>query len=245
VPESENSMKPAMLRIEAARRVDEMLQAGIFPASDPIVIGDERHPSNVLAERTQLLGGTGSLVETAVRDGWVDEALAAFGPTRNRSLSENHRSLGILLAVGLAMIMAIESESVAASNEFRQALSLVASAGIRHMTFDAGPEISALLADLKEFADSTDAQEVVGRSSKTIADTLSPREIAILDLIGQGRSNKEIARQLGISPETVKTHVKNMFSKLEVDTRAQAVLRAHALGLIGASAQISMECAEL
>jgi LuxR family maltose regulon positive regulatory protein len=225
--------------------VDEMLRGEIFPASDHIAFGDERYSSSVLAERTQLLSGTGRAVETAARDGWVDEALAAFGPARDRSLSEHHRNLGILLTVGLAMIMAIESESVAASNQIRRALGLVASAGIRQMTLDAGPEIGALLADLKEFTNWSDAQEVVGRSSKTVTDTLSPREIAILDLIGQGQSNKEIARQLGISPETVKTHVKNMFSKLEVSTRAQAVSRAHALGLIGASAEMSVECAEL
>ncbi len=245
VSEGEKRVKPAALRIEAARRVDEMLQAGIFPASDLIVIGDERYFSTVLAEQTRLLSGTGRLVETAAQDGWVDEALAAFGPTQNRSLSEHHRNLGMLLTVGLAMIMAIESEGVEAPTEFRRALSLVATAGIRQMTLDAGPEIGALLADLKEFANWSDAQEVFERSTKIITDTLSPREIAILDLIGRGRSNKEISRQLGISPETVKTHVKNMFSKLGVGTRAQAVSRAHALGLIGANAQVSVECAEL
>jgi transcriptional regulator of acetoin/glycerol metabolism len=55
---------------------------------------------------------------------------------------------------------------------------------------------------------------------------LSPRERSILDLIGQGRSNKEIARLLGVSPETVKSHIKNMFSKLGVARRAQAVHQA-------------------
>ena len=60
---------------------------------------------------------------------------------------------------------------------------------------------------------------------------LSPREQSILELIGQGRSNKEIARQLHISPETVKSHVKNVFSKLGVERRAQAVYQAQSLGL--------------
>ena len=55
---------------------------------------------------------------------------------------------------------------------------------------------------------------------------LSPRERSILELIGQGRSNKEIARALGISPETVKSHIKNMFTKLGVERRAQAIYRA-------------------
>jgi LuxR family maltose regulon positive regulatory protein len=51
-------------------------------------------------------------------------------------------------------------------------------------------------------------------------------------LIAQGQSNKEIARTLGITPETVKSHVKSIFTKLDVDKRAQAVARAQALGLV-------------
>ncbi len=58
---------------------------------------------------------------------------------------------------------------------------------------------------------------------------LSPRERSILGLIGQGQSNKEIARVLRIAPETVKSHVKNMFAKLGVERRAQAVYRAQSL----------------
>jgi LuxR family maltose regulon positive regulatory protein len=61
---------------------------------------------------------------------------------------------------------------------------------------------------------------------------VSPRERNILERIGHGRSNKEIARDLGIAPETVKSHVKNIFVKLAVDRRAQAVSRAQSLGLV-------------
>jgi LuxR family maltose regulon positive regulatory protein len=49
-----------------------------------------------------------------------------------------------------------------------------------------------------------------------IAEALSARERNVLELIGQGQSNKEIARDLGITPETVKSHVKNIFAKLAV-----------------------------
>jgi LuxR family maltose regulon positive regulatory protein len=53
-----------------------------------------------------------------------------------------------------------------------------------------------------------------------------------LELIGHGQSNKEIARDLGIAPETVKSHVKNIFVKLAVERRVQAVSRAQSLGLV-------------
>jgi ATP/maltotriose-dependent transcriptional regulator MalT len=68
--------------------------------------------------------------------------------------------------------------------------------------------------------------------TSTIAALLSPRERGILELIGHGQSNKEIARGLGIAPETVKSHVKNIFAKLAVERRAQAVSRAQSLGLV-------------
>jgi LuxR family maltose regulon positive regulatory protein len=49
-------------------------------------------------------------------------------------------------------------------------------------------------------------------------------------MIGQGFSNKRIARALQISPETVKSHVKHIFLKLAVSTRTEAVFRAFSLG---------------
>jgi hypothetical protein len=52
-------------------------------------------------------------------------------------------------------------------------------------------------------------------------------------MISQGFSNKCIARALEISPETVKSHVKRIFLKLAVNTRAEAVCRAGSLGLLG------------
>jgi len=62
--------------------------------------------------------------------------------------------------------------------------------------------------------------------------SLSTRERTIVLLMGHGLSNKRIARQLSIAPETVKSHAKRIFWKLTVSTRAQAVYRASELGLI-------------
>ena len=62
--------------------------------------------------------------------------------------------------------------------------------------------------------------------------SLSARERTIVLLMGHGLSNKMIARELTIAPETVKSHAKRIFLKLTVQTRAQAVYRASTLGLI-------------
>lgn len=61
---------------------------------------------------------------------------------------------------------------------------------------------------------------------------LSPREVEILDRLAAGESNKEIARRLGISPNTVKTHVARVYEKLAVQRRVQAVEKARFLALI-------------
>ena len=61
---------------------------------------------------------------------------------------------------------------------------------------------------------------------------LTGQEMKVLEHIAAGRSNKEIARTLGLSPNTVKSHVARLFAKLEVGRRTQAVGKARDLHLI-------------
>ncbi len=58
------------------------------------------------------------------------------------------------------------------------------------------------------------------------------QEMRVLERLAAGLSNKEIARTLGLSPNTVKTHLANLFSKLEVARRTQAISKARDLRLI-------------
>jgi ATP/maltotriose-dependent transcriptional regulator MalT len=61
---------------------------------------------------------------------------------------------------------------------------------------------------------------------------VSDRELEVLELLASGRSNKEIAQQLNVSPNTVKTHVAKLFGKLEAKRRTEAISRARELGMI-------------
>jgi DNA-binding NarL/FixJ family response regulator len=73
------------------------------------------------------------------------------------------------------------------------------------------------------FQTNTRIQETLG---------ISGRELEVLELLAKGRSNKEIAIRLEVSPNTVKTHVARLFGKLEVRRRTEAIQRARELGMI-------------
>ena len=61
---------------------------------------------------------------------------------------------------------------------------------------------------------------------------LTGRELEVLRLVAAGRSNRDIAGELFISPKTASVHVSNILGKLGVASRGEAAAKAHALGLV-------------
>ena len=74
---------------------------------------------------------------------------------------------------------------------------------------------------------------VAGGSNQTLAEPLTRREVEVLRLMAQGRTNPQIARELVIARPTAKTHVERVIRKLGVSDRTQAAVRAIDLGLVG------------
>lgn len=72
--------------------------------------------------------------------------------------------------------------------------------------------------------------------AQPVLPALTPREREVLTLIATGLGNATIAGQLGVSPNTIANHVSSIFRKLQVDTRAEAIVTARDAGL-GARAQ--------
>jgi DNA-binding CsgD family transcriptional regulator len=98
--------------------------------------------------------------------------------------------------------------------------------GQRMLFVDCGPQFFPLLENFYG------SRKSAGTTTPINYRSLSRRQVGILQMIARGMSNKCIARSLGIAPETVKTHAKGILSKLEARTRAQAVARAEAIGLL-------------
>jgi DNA-binding CsgD family transcriptional regulator len=71
-----------------------------------------------------------------------------------------------------------------------------------------------------------------GNPKAQVALGLSERELEVLHELAAGRSNKEIATHLHISPNTVKTHVARLFEKLGARRRTEAIHRARELGIV-------------
>jgi LuxR family transcriptional regulator, maltose regulon positive regulatory protein len=133
-----------------------------------------------------------------------------------------------------------------------QALQVGARAGVYQTFVDAGAHVAELLLslhhatpqdsrlppELRPYIGSilADRAQQRARTSPTrasrVTESLSPREHSVLRSMSFGLSNKRIAQELQIAPETVKSHVKGIFIKLAVQTRAHAVSTAGALGLL-------------
>ena len=94
------------------------------------------------------------------------------------------------------------------------------------------PAIAAKL--VRRFEVLPDQQEVA-----VLYEELTPRELEVLRLAAEGLSNKEIAATLFLSEKTVKNRISNIFSKLRVNDRTQAVLHALRTGLVRLSDDIS------
>jgi DNA-binding CsgD family transcriptional regulator len=79
---------------------------------------------------------------------------------------------------------------------------------------------------------STGSPALVDALNAALVEPLSVREIEVLRLIDQGHTNAEIADRLTVAHSTVKTHINNIYGKLGVTTRVQALNRARELGLL-------------
>lgn len=83
----------------------------------------------------------------------------------------------------------------------------------------------------RELADFLEPEAAAGRANDIAFDTLTPREAEVLDGVARGLGNRELAVLLRISEKTVRNHVTTIFFKLDITSRAQAIVAARNAGL--------------
>jgi LuxR family maltose regulon positive regulatory protein len=166
--------------------------------------------------------------QQAQAKGWKDEQLKAM----------------VLQAVALHE----NSEKDESLQLLRETLVLAEPGGFIRLFVDEGEPMAQLLADvsaqgiMRQYLDTlraaleAETQKTEAKSSsrpaQPLVESLSPRELEVLQLIAEGLSNEEIGKELFLALDTVKGHNRRIFDKLQVQRRTEAVARARELGLL-------------
>ncbi len=194
--------------------------------------------------------------------GAADGALAILEPqlTRARQGGRNGRLLEMLLITALAQDFS--GDPGKAQRDLQEAILLAKPEGYLRVFLDLGSSLRRLLKRYLEGKVPPDAASIEGKQAgafgfethllqafesmpspglkpaaggilpPNIDELLTDREQEVLALLALGITNKEIAAELVVAPSTVKEHLKNIYSKLEVNSRTQAVHRGRDLGLL-------------
>lgn len=153
----------------------------------------------------------------------------------------NGSAIEILVVASLAH--QARGDHTAATGALQQALARAKPEGYVRIFVDELPELASLLRAIStQGAAGDQAKQVLAagavgvspadsRSPQGLVDELSSRELDVLRFLRSDLSGPEIARELLVSLNTVRTHTKNIYMKLGVNTRREAVRRAAALGL--------------
>lgn len=175
----------------------------------------------------------------------LDEAISFLGHIHDAAESNGRAAHLIETLILIALALAAKDEENQAITTLERALSLAKPKGFFLSFVDEGPPMARLLYEaierqimpeyaqqlLAAFPDFETEQPTTTDESEWL-EPLSERELEVLHLIAQGLSNADIATQLYLSQHTVKVHARNIYDKLGVHKRTQAVARARGLGIL-------------
>lgn len=250
---------PGLLALSAAERARLSLAQGDLEAASQWVesaglTADDEIP--FLREGEYL-----TLVRVLIAQGRVDPALRLLRGRLEAAEADERRGSAIGILVVQAVAHAATGDRSAAMVALERALRLAAPEGYVRVFVDEGPAMLSLLREAGErqiltdyvdrlldaFEKDSEPRDVRDEDPKLVAETrvpgsppsvtslaepISEREIEVLRLIAAGYSNQEVADTLVIALGTVKKHINNLYGKLAVSSRTQALLRGRALGLL-------------
>lgn len=248
----EHHLSPEVTDFIAMREAQFKMMAGDLAAAERWV--EERHltpqdPISGLRHEYRYV----VLAQLLVAQGRTAEALAlserVFSVAEAHGLSLRMSQMLALQAVALE----IEGHTDEALAHLEQALRIAGPDGPINFLLNESPSMSKLLCRLAARGlfpayvqellaafgvhDEAAAPPAAGRTSTPagvppLVEPLSERELEVLRLIAAGHSNREIANTLYLATGTVKKHVNNIYTKLGVNSRTQALVRARELGLL-------------
>jgi LuxR family maltose regulon positive regulatory protein len=176
--------------------------------------------------------------------GELDAAAQLFERLREWAETAGQRSWVISAQIQLALVYRARGRRQPALQALTGAMELAEPEGYVQIFIDEGEALAGLIRDVsldyagrllaafpRAEAGPVEVTDVRRRAPALFGD-LSPREVEVLRLVAEGLSNKEIAQRLYISLRTVKYHTGNIFAKLNVNSRTQAVGQARVLGIL-------------
>ena len=194
---------------------------------------------------TENLTGS-ALSRVFIALGWLDEADALLMRLLEASETRGHTARLIEILILQASSSQNSGNIDRAVATLGRALALAETGGFIRIFVDEGPSMAHLLYEavsrgiapdyarslLSAFPSEEPQQTESSTSNWAQMEPLSERELEVLPLIAEGLTNQEIGSRLFVSLNTIKVHTRNIYGKLAVHSRTQAVAKAIALGIL-------------
>ncbi len=187
-------------------------------------------------------------VNLAIQGGAVAQARQASESMLRCAIDGHWRLMEVMVRIALARCLWQEDDQGGALALLGPAIAVAASECLLQPFLDGGNDVATMLAALEvtgaeaEWRSQVVAAQTPAQPQRDkvnsdgvgveLAEPLSPREIEVLEQIGLGKPNSQIALDLFIAEGTVKRHTHNIYSKLGVSNRTKAVARASELGIL-------------
>lgn len=200
-----------------------VLLAKIRERSDDALFKECQHLLNCLSETSRKAGRINALIEIGV----LQSALLYSQETARKNMTPQLANDSPALTALAATLELAEPEGYVRIfvDEGQPMAELLYQAATRGIF----PEYCGRL--LASFPESKAVKNDTQAKAGELIEPLSEREVEVLQLISEGLSNSETAQRLYLSLNTVKGHTRNIYAKLNVNSRTQAVAKARALGI--------------
>jgi LuxR family maltose regulon positive regulatory protein len=200
-------------------------------------------------ELTEYVG----IARILIAQGRLEDATTLLQHLLSRPEAFGYTSRAIQIHILQALAFDAGGTPSTAMATLEQALALAEPEGFVRIFVNEGPPMARLLKQaaaqgimpdyttrlLAAFQTTDEARQttlhsssVVGRRASALVEPLSKRELDVLQLIAEGLTNREVASRLFVSLNTVKAHTRNLYGKLDVHSRTQAIARSQELGLL-------------